>query len=131
MLVFCATIGDKRILNDGGQGMRPEQEHRMAADETAETETGNRTEEAAAEEREEESLLSTQELNAMIESVCNSKAEEFRMLGYDRVTGKEVWDCVSSKYKDMPPLHRIVNDILSLKTTQLMNWMTMTAWKLG
>lgn len=75
--------------------------------------------------------LEDSELNAMIEEVCNSKAEEFHMLGYGSVTGKDVWDCVSSKYKETPPLHKVVNDILSLKSTQFMNWMTLSVWKMS
>nr|WP_274362780.1 MULTISPECIES: post-transcriptional regulator [unclassified Paenibacillus] len=67
----------------------------------------------------------------MIEEVCNSKAEEFHMLGYDRVSGKDIWDCVSSKYKETPPIHKVVNDILSLKPTQFMNWMTLSVWKMS
>jgi hypothetical protein len=75
--------------------------------------------------------LGEAELNEMIEELCNSKAEEFRMLGYEHVTGREVWECVSEKYekKGYPHLHQIVNDILSLKSTQLMNWMTMSIYK--
>jgi hypothetical protein len=74
--------------------------------------------------------LSDEELNKTIESLCNSKAEEFVMIGYEQVTGKEIWNCVSSKYKDgVPELHKVVNDILSLKVTQLMNWMTLSAYK--
>nr|WP_248930952.1 post-transcriptional regulator [Paenibacillus hamazuiensis] len=63
--------------------------------------------------------------------MCNSKAEEFRMLGYEQVTGRDIWDCVSDKYHKtgMPALHRVVNDILSLKVTQFMNWMTMNIYK--
>lgn len=67
-----------------------------------------------------------------IEMLCKSKAEEFKMLGYEYVTGKEVWDCVRSKYIKQgkePGIHRIVNDILSLKPTQFMNYMTMEAYK--
>jgi hypothetical protein len=75
--------------------------------------------------------LSEVELNEVIENICNSKAEEFRMLGYEHVTGREVWECVSDKYHKLgtPPLHKIVNDILSLKVTQFMNWMTMSIYK--
>ena len=73
--------------------------------------------------------MDEQALNAMIEEICNSKADEFRLLGYDSVTGRDVWDCVSAKYKEIPPLHRLVNDIMSLRVTALMNWMTLSAWK--
>ena len=73
--------------------------------------------------------LNGQELNEMIEKICCSKAEEFHMLGYESVTGKDIWDCVSAQYKQIPPLHRIVNDILSLKPTAFMNWMTLSVWR--
>ncbi|WP_308862170.1 post-transcriptional regulator [Paenibacillus radicis (ex Xue et al. 2023)] len=75
--------------------------------------------------------LSEIELNEVIENICNSKAEEFRMLGYEHVTGREVWECISDKYKKtgVPRLHQIVNDILSLKVTSFMNWMTMSIYK--
>ncbi|WP_311198744.1 post-transcriptional regulator [Paenibacillus hexagrammi] len=79
----------------------------------------------------EEPAMSDYELNEVIESLCLSKVEEFKMLGYEHVSGKEIWDCVSDKYRKtgVPPLHQIVNDILSLKSTQFMNWMTLSAFK--
>jgi hypothetical protein len=72
-----------------------------------------------------------QELNKIIEDLCWSKSEEFKKLGYQSVTGKDVWDCVSDKYtkQGIPALHQVVNDIMSLKTTRFMNWMTMRAYK--
>lgn len=70
--------------------------------------------------------LSEDQLNRIVEELCTSKAEEFELLGYENVSGKEIWECVSDKYKKgVPALHQVVNDILSLKTTQYMNWMTM------
>lgn len=74
--------------------------------------------------------LSEGELNHVIEELCLSKAEEFQLLGYEQVTGKDIWNCVSVKYTEgIPQLHRVVNDILSLKVTGFMNWMTMNAYK--
>nr|WP_029191764.1 post-transcriptional regulator [Paenibacillus elgii] len=75
--------------------------------------------------------MNDEELSRVIEEICRSKAEEFRMIGYEQVTGEEIWECVSDKYHKtgVPPLHRIVNDILSLKATQFMNWMTMSIYK--
>jgi len=62
--------------------------------------------------------------------VCRSKSEEFHFLGYEHVTAEEIWECVSSAYKkEIPPVHRIVNDILSLKVTKFMNWMTMKVYR--
>lgn len=71
------------------------------------------------------------QLDAVIEDLCWSKAEEFRMLGYEQVSGKDIWDCVSDKYHKtgIPALHAVVNDILSLKSTQFMNWMTMRMYR--
>ncbi|KPV56755.1 hypothetical protein QJ48_25645 [Paenibacillus sp. A3] len=79
----------------------------------------------------EEEPMNDEELSRVIEEICRSKAEEFRMIGYEQVTGEEIWECVSDKYHKtgVPPLHRIVNDILSLKATQFMNWMTMSIYK--
>ncbi|CAM4366899.1 post-transcriptional regulator [Paenibacillus tarimensis] len=78
-----------------------------------------------------EQSLTDEELTMLVESLCESKAEEFRLIGYEHVTGREVWDCVSEKYSrtGMPALHQIVNDILSLKTTQFMNFLTLGAYK--
>ena len=74
---------------------------------------------------------SDEELNAFIEQLCLSKAEEFHLLGYENVTGKEIWECVSDAYAKhgVPLLYQIVNDILSLKVTDFMNWMTLQAYK--
>jgi hypothetical protein len=68
-------------------------------------------------------------LEEAVEMLCLSKAEELRMVGYEHVTSKDVWDCVSSKYEKegIPPLHKLVNDILSLKATSFMNYLTMSA----
>lgn len=84
-----------------------------------------------ADETGESDTLNEIELNEMIEELCKSKADEFKMLGYEHVSGRDVWDCIEERYqkKGYPPLHQIVNDILSLKSTQFMNWMTMSIYK--
>lgn len=75
--------------------------------------------------------LTETELNEVIEQLCLSKAEEFRLLGYEHVEGREIWAYVEERYKKTgtPALNRIVNDILSLKITAFMDWMTMNAFK--
>ncbi|WP_028611796.1 post-transcriptional regulator [Paenibacillus harenae] len=75
--------------------------------------------------------MADDELNRVIEELCNSKAEEFRLIGYEHITGKEIWDCVNDKYakSGQPELHQMVNDILSLKVTKFMNYMTLSAFK--
>ncbi|MFD1177067.1 post-transcriptional regulator [Paenibacillus puldeungensis] len=78
-----------------------------------------------------EEEMTEQQLNEAIEVLCRSKAEEFRLIGYEHVTGPDVWECISQKYeKDgFPPLYQLVNDILSLKATQFMNYMTISAYR--
>jgi len=71
--------------------------------------------------------LSPEDLNVVIEQLCVSKAQEFHMLGYDQITGLDIWNCVSSKYKELPPMHKLVNDILSLRTNKFMNWLLIKA----
>jgi hypothetical protein len=84
------------------------------------------------EEVSEQGDISIEELNQWIERLCITKSEEFHLLGYEHVTGQDVWDCVSNTYsKGMPRLHQIVNDILSLRVTKFMNWMTMSIYKQG
>lgn len=75
--------------------------------------------------------MADEDLNSVIEELCKSKAEEFQLIGYEHVTGEEVWQCVSEKYKKtgQPELHQLVNDILSLKAMGFMNFMTISAYK--
>jgi len=75
--------------------------------------------------------VENKELDSVIEELCRSKAEEFRLIGYEHVTGEEIWACVSAKYakSGQPELHKLVNDILSLRAVQFMNFMTLSAYK--
>jgi hypothetical protein len=116
---------EQKVLEHG----RLEHADTPRADESFKTDL--ETEEPVSHEGEQEQVLSEFELNEVIESLCLSKAEEFKLIGYEHVSGKEVWDCVSDRYRKLgiPALHQIVNDILSLKSTQFMNWMTMSAYK--
>jgi|GEM_PF-2064406 hypothetical protein len=71
------------------------------------------------------------ELNRVIEELCTSKAEEFALLGYEGITGKDIWEYLSEQYEKTgyPRLHRLINDILSLRVTKFMNWLTLHAYK--
>lgn len=76
------------------------------------------------------SLLNDEELTQELERLCRSKAEELKMLGYEQVTGVDVWNCIAAKYKKgMPPLYELVNAILSLKPSAFMNWLMINAYK--
>ncbi|WP_326054346.1 post-transcriptional regulator [Paenibacillus chitinolyticus] len=83
------------------------------------------------EEEPEPERLTDRELNEMIEGLCLSKAEEFQMIGYEHVTGEEIWECINDRYKKkgLPPLHQVVNDILSLKPNQFMNYLTLSMYR--
>lgn len=75
-------------------------------------------------------LVREEELMQSIEDLCNSKAEEFRLYGYDDVTGEQVWACVSESYRrGWPRLNRLVNDIMSLKASRFMNWLMLSVYK--
>jgi hypothetical protein len=87
--------------------------------------------EARDTEMTEMSEMTEIEMNETIEQLCHSKAEEFHLIGYEHVTGVDVWECVSDKYhkKGTPPLYELVNDILSLKVTQFMNFITLSMYR--
>jgi hypothetical protein len=70
-----------------------------------------------------------QELYAQVSGLCESKAEEFALLGYDNVKAEDIWECVCSGYKEIPPMYRLVNDILSLKVTKYMNWLMVQMYR--
>lgn len=70
-----------------------------------------------------------QDLFWELRDLCESKAEEFALLGYENISAEDVWKCVSSSYHEIPPLHKIVNDILSLKATRYMNWLMANMYK--
>ena len=67
-----------------------------------------------------------------LRTLCNSKAEEFRLYGYKDVTGEQIWACVSENYRrGWPRLNRLVNDIMSLKANRFMNWLMLSVYKTG
>lgn len=69
-------------------------------------------------------------LKRKFSEILESKMDEFHILGYDSIGVKEIWQCVISKYKkNWPKEHQLVNDIYSLKPTQLMNWLQMQAFQ--
>lgn len=114
--------------------LNPDLEQQMSE----ESEIREYSEEAVLDDAEGESVSNSEtvdedseELSRVIEELCLSKAEEFAMLGYDSITGKDIWEYVSESYDrtGIPPLHRLINDILSLRVTDYMNWLTLSAYK--
>ncbi|PYZ98806.1 hypothetical protein CR205_09605 [Alteribacter lacisalsi] len=67
-----------------------------------------------------------------------SKAEEWQMFGYEKVTVEDVWQCATVKWqKDIKRgdleepfrIHRLLGDVMSLKSSEYMNFLTMEAYK--
>ncbi|MFY4774755.1 post-transcriptional regulator [Metabacillus sp. RGM 3146] len=61
-----------------------------------------------------------------------SKLEEFRILGYNHVTEKELWVYLTKKkWKAMqePLVHELVRDIMSVKAGEFMNHATVETYK--
>lgn len=64
-----------------------------------------------------------------LHQLCSDKAADFALLGYADVAPEAIWACVASKWKEKPPLHTAVADILGLQIGQFMNHLTMNAYK--
>lgn len=64
-----------------------------------------------------------------VRELCVAKTEEFALLGYEDVSPEAVWSCVTAKWKERPALHVAVAEILRLQIGQLMNHLTMNAFK--
>lgn len=77
----------------------------------------------------DEPEFSALEYTAELQTLCVIKAEEFHLLGYDEVAAKDVWNCVERKWKKLPNLHVAVSEILTLQVGQLMNYLTVSAYK--
>ncbi|MFV5316413.1 post-transcriptional regulator [Priestia megaterium] len=68
----------------------------------------------------------------LIQPVVSSKMEEFYMLGYEEVTENDLLSYLEmkkwKKEKELS-LHQVVNDILSVKITQVMSYVTIESYK--
>ncbi len=76
-----------------------------------------------------EAAFDKDEVFLEVVELCQSKADEFAMLGYDNVTARDIWECVSQAYKEIPRKHQLVNDILSLKPNKYMNYLMINMYK--
>ncbi|RFB17652.1 post-transcriptional regulator [Bacillus sp. HNG] len=68
-----------------------------------------------------------------VRPVLKSKLEEFELYGYDSVKEDELWKFLKNKKwrkeKEEKLLYQIVNDILSVKVGDYMNYATVEAFK--
>ncbi|MGJ7912262.1 post-transcriptional regulator [Neobacillus sp. LXY-1] len=62
-----------------------------------------------------------------------SKLEEFALLGYDSVSAEEFWQYLIrkkwKKVKNEPKLFEMIQDILSVKVSDYINYATIEAYK--
>lgn len=62
-----------------------------------------------------------------------SKLEEFRLLGYDSVSEKELWEYLTKKkwrkVTDEKKLYEIIQDILSIKVSDFISFATIETYK--
>jgi Post-transcriptional regulator len=70
----------------------------------------------------------------LVEPAMRSKMEEFRLFGYEEVTEEIVWQFLQQKkWKNRKieelKLYELVNDILAVKISEVMNFMTMEVFK--
>ncbi|MED3978495.1 post-transcriptional regulator [Priestia megaterium] len=68
----------------------------------------------------------------LIQPALSSKMEEFHMLGYEEVTENDLLSYLEmKKWKKERELslHQVVNDILSVKITQVMSYVTIESYK--
>ncbi|MDL4841431.1 post-transcriptional regulator [Aquibacillus rhizosphaerae] len=65
-------------------------------------------------------------------SVLESKVDEFKLMGYSRATGVDVWNCLTEKvWKGDPEkrLHEVVEDIFHLSSNKYMSYLTVQTYK--
>jgi hypothetical protein len=62
-----------------------------------------------------------------------SKLEEFHLMGYNRVTETEIWECLQKKkwkkLEEPKSVSDMVNDILRLSVGDYMNYITVESYK--
>lgn len=72
-------------------------------------------------------------IRGLVKPAMDSKLEEFELIGYGHIQEKEVWDYLENKRwkkeEEEKPLHQVVNDILTLKPGDVINFMAMESYK--
>jgi len=72
------------------------------------------------------------EWESMIRPALESKAYEFKLAGYSRVSVEDVWSCLERKvWKGNPTkrLYEVVQDILHLDGSVYMSYLTLDVYK--
>lgn len=70
-----------------------------------------------------------------VKPALNSKVEEFTLLGYGTIQEQQLWDFLISKkwkkVKEDMKLYEVVDDIMSLKPGEYMNYASVEALKIS
>ncbi|MFD2759527.1 post-transcriptional regulator [Lentibacillus juripiscarius] len=77
-----------------------------------------------------ETLRTVHEWKQKVLPALESKASEFRLMGYDKTTREDVWSCLNEKvWKGDPSkrLFEIVQDIFQLSSNVYMSYLTINA----
>ncbi|WP_101844405.1 post-transcriptional regulator [Halobacillus sp. Marseille-P3879] len=67
-----------------------------------------------------------------INPVLNSKANEFRLLGYKNATAEDVWQCMLKKIwknNSKKRLYEVVQDVFHLSNNQYVSYITVEAYQ--
>lgn len=67
-----------------------------------------------------------------VEPFLKSKLEEFLLMGYSRATIEDIWQCLEKNvWKGTPTkkLYEIVQDIMHLRASVYMNYLTVKAYQ--
>ncbi|MEC5422068.1 post-transcriptional regulator [Virgibacillus sp. C22-A2] len=79
-----------------------------------------------------EIVQTVNEWKAMIIPALESKASEFRLMGYSQATVEDVWKCLDQKvWKGDPEkrIHEVVQDVLHLGSSIYMSYLTLKAYQ--
>ncbi|RYG74798.1 hypothetical protein EU245_01045 [Lentibacillus lipolyticus] len=77
-----------------------------------------------------ETVKTVHEWKVEVLPVLESKASEFRLMGYDNATRDDVWNCLNEKvWKGDPSkrLFEIIQDIFQLSSNVYMSYLTINA----
>ncbi|MFD1018876.1 post-transcriptional regulator [Thalassobacillus hwangdonensis] len=69
---------------------------------------------------------------AHVSPLLQSKADEFKIMGYPKTTKQDVWECLRQKvWKGDPEkrLYEITQEIMRLNTTTYISYLTVSAYK--
>ena len=75
--------------------------------------------------------LTDEQLHQLLGALCERKAEDFRLLGYQMIDGTNIWSCLLHRYthSGLPALYILVEDLISLQPHDFMNWRTLSLYK--